>query len=95
MTFARVFGKFDMELDNTTAKDVAIEKIYITGYPRLTSSRKHGAAEVKVKIMRKLEAQEWHQELSKAWKAHDLTLDAHMRRDEVQSSSQLAEQGSG
>lgn len=56
MTFARVFGKFDMKLDNTTAKDVAIEKIYITGYPRLTSGRTNGEGEVEVKITRKLEA---------------------------------------
>lgn len=58
MTLARVFRKFDMELDNTTAKDVAIEKIYFTGYPRLTSGRTNGEGEgeVKVRMMHKLEA---------------------------------------
>ena len=53
MTLARVFRKFDMELDNTTAKDVAIEKIYFTGYPRLTSGRTNGEGEVKVRMKHK------------------------------------------
>ena len=55
-TLARVFCQFDMELEDTTAKNVAIEKIYFTGYPRLASSRTKGGAEVKVKVTHKLEA---------------------------------------
>lgn len=56
MTLARVSRHFDMELVDTTAKDLAIERIYFTGFPRLTSGRTNGEAEVKVKITRKMEA---------------------------------------
>lgn len=55
MTFARVFRKFDMELDNTTTKDISVEKIYMTGYPRFPNGTMNGEAEVKVKIKHKLE----------------------------------------
>lgn len=56
MTLARVSRHFDMELVDTTAKDVAIETVYFTGFPKLTSGRTNGEAEVEVKVTRKLEA---------------------------------------
>lgn len=45
-----------MELVDTTAKSVAIEKVHITGYPRLKDGRTNSEAEVKVKVTYKLEA---------------------------------------
>lgn len=56
MTLARVYHRFDMELADTTAKIVAIEKVHITGYPRLKGGRANSEAEVKVKITHKLGA---------------------------------------
>lgn len=56
MVFARVFSQLDMELVDTTAKDVAVERVHLTGYPRLTGGRTNGEAEVKVKVTHKREA---------------------------------------
>lgn len=56
MTLARVYRRFDMEPVDTTAKNVAIEKVHITGYPRLKGGRTNSEAEVKVKVTHKLEA---------------------------------------
>lgn len=56
MVFARVFSQFDMELVDTTAKDVAVERVHLMGYPRLTGGRTNGEAEVKVKVTHKREA---------------------------------------
>lgn len=58
MALARVSRQFEMELVDTTAKDVAVERVHIMGYPRLTAGRTNGEAEVKVKVTHKLEARE-------------------------------------
>lgn len=55
MTLARVFRRFDMELVDTTTKSVAVEKVHITGYPRLKGGRTNSEAEIKVKVTHKLE----------------------------------------
>lgn len=56
MTLARVSRQFDMELVDTTAKDLAVERVHIMGYPRLVGGRTNGEGEVKVKVTHKLEA---------------------------------------
>ncbi|KAG6366081.1 hypothetical protein INS49_000257 [Diaporthe citri] len=56
MALSRVHCQFEMELVDTTAKDVAVEMAHMVGYPRLTSGRTDGEAEVKVKVTHRLNA---------------------------------------
>ncbi|XP_014550458.1 hypothetical protein COCVIDRAFT_43024 [Bipolaris victoriae FI3] len=55
LTFARVIRNFDMELSNTTADDISIERVFIMGQRTTNKNMGPDQGEVEVMITRKLE----------------------------------------
>jgi hypothetical protein len=54
LTFARLLRSFDMELFNTTMKDIQIHRAYVIGQPKIVKGKGEGQGEVKVLVTAKL-----------------------------------------
>jgi len=54
LTLARVVCNFDMDLYNTTVKDVQIHTVLIIGQPEIVKGKGPGQGEVKVKVTKKV-----------------------------------------
>ena len=53
LTIARIVRSFDMELYETTRKDVEIYHARVVGYPKKVKGQGEGRGETKIKVTRK------------------------------------------
>ena len=54
LAFVRVVRNYDMDLYNTTVKDVQVHSVLIIGQPEVVKGKGPGQGEVKVKVTKKL-----------------------------------------